>query len=189
MTTYTIDPINNKLVANKVKPTKETLFPKTMKRLDNTVNWLVVDPKYKKYVKNDLPPKPKQFNHYDKSTYPSNPEQRKSLSAWELIESTMSEKEKQEWYTDKAKTPVLKSLMTKKELSYVKKPEPMNLNFNLHTYDKPKPTPTPKVRELDVREVVNRNAELRAERTRQKLTREFGNRGLGYMRLKMEGLE
>ena len=90
MTTYTIDPINNKLVANKVKPTKETLFPKTMKRLDNTVNWvehnnyiygntkatpeeekkhykrlgkLVVDPKYKKYVKNDLPPKPKQFNH------------------------------------------------------------------------------------------------------------------------------
>jgi hypothetical protein len=48
---------------------------------------------------------------------------------------------------------------------------------------------TPKVRELDVREVVNRNAELRAERTRQKLTREFGNRGLGYMRLKMEGLE
>ena len=65
------------------------------------------------------------------------------MSAWELIESTMSEKEKQEWYTDKAKTPVLKSLMTKKELSYVKKPEPMNLNFNLHTYDKPKPTPTP----------------------------------------------
>ena len=216
MTTYTIDPINNKLVANKVKPTKETLFPKTMKRLDNTVNWvehnnyiygntkatpeeekkhykrlgkLVVDPKYKKYVKNDLPPKPKQINHYDKSTYPSNPEQRKSLSAWELIESTMSEKEKQEWYTDKAKTPVLKSLMTKKELSYVKKPEPMNLNFNLHTYDKPKPTPTPKVRELDVREVVNRNAELRAERTRQKLTREFGNRCLGYMRLKMECLE
>ena len=104
MTTYTIDPINNKLVANKVKPTKQTLFPKTMKRLDNTVNWvehnnyiygntkatpeeekkhykrlgkLVVDPKYKKYVKNDLPPKPKQFNQYDKSTYPSNPEQRK----------------------------------------------------------------------------------------------------------------
>ena len=106
--------------------------PETRKRFVENAVQLSRVPMYKSFVEDTLKEitPPKEFNSVDRSTYPMN--QTKELDAWEIIESTMTPIEKRKFYTEKAKTPAMKKLMTPKELKFVDKPKAVPIDYSLN---------------------------------------------------------
>ena len=121
----------------------------------------------------------KKFDQYDTSTYPMN--QNKNMNDWEVIDSSMSNKEKQEFYTNKAKNPTLKSLMTKKELGYVKKPYYPKIDITPIRTIMPKVTP--KEPEEDVGTIIQRRADERLQRERLEYAKQYGINGIASLKV------
>ena len=121
----------------------------------------------------------KKFDQFDTSTYPMN--QKKTMDDWEIIDSAMTDKEKQEFYTDKAKSPTMKSLMTKKELSYVKKPYYPKIDITPIRTIMPKVTP--KEPEEDVGTIIQRRADERLQRERLEYAKQYGINGIASLKV------
>ena len=121
----------------------------------------------------------KKFDQFDSSSYPMN--QKKNLDDWEVIDSSMTTKEKQEFYTDKAKSPTMKSLMTKKELSYVKKPYYPKIDITPIRTIMPKVTP--KEPEEDVGTIIQRRADERLQRERLEYAKQYGINGIASLKV------
>ena len=121
----------------------------------------------------------KKFDQFDTSTYPMN--QKNNMDDWEVIDSSMTTKEKQEFYTDKAKSPTMKSLMTKKELSYVKKPYYPKIDITPIRTIMPKVTP--KEPEEDVGTIIQRRADERLQRERLEYAKQYGINGIASLKV------
>ncbi len=121
----------------------------------------------------------KKFDQFDTSTYPMN--QKKTMDDWEIIDSAMTDKEKQEFYTDKAKSPTMKSLMTKKELGYVKKPYYPKIDITPIRTIMPKVTP--KEPEEDVGTIIQRRADERLQRERLEYAKQYGINGIASLKV------
>ena len=121
----------------------------------------------------------KKFDQFDSSSYPMN--QKKTMDDWEIIDSAMTTKEKQEFYTDKAKSPTMKSLMTKKELSYVKKPYYPKIDITPIRTIMPKVTP--KEPEEDVGTIIQRRADERLQRERLEYAKQYGINGIASLKV------
>ena len=154
--------------------------PETRKRFVENAVQLNRVPMYKDFVKDTLEEitPPKEFNSVDRSTYPMN--QGKQLNDWEIIESTMTPVEKRKFYTDKAKNPTMKKLLTRDELKFVTKPEPIS------------PVTTPKVEPLvkpiaepqeDISEKIRRLADERLQRDQEQYIKTYGVQGIARLRI------
>ena len=107
--------------------------------------------------------------------------QNKNMNDWEIIDSSMSNKEKQEFYTNKAKNPTMKSLMTKKELGYVKKPFYPKIDITPIRTIMPKVTP--KEPEEDVGTIIQRRADERLQRERLEYAKQYGINGIASLKV------
>ena len=121
----------------------------------------------------------KKFDQFDTSTYPMN--QKKTMDDWEIIDSAMTDKEKQEFYTDKAKNPTMRSLMTKQELGYVKKPYYPKIDITPIRTIMPKVTP--KEPEEDVGTIIQRRADERLQRERLEYAKQYGINGIASLKV------
>ena len=90
-------------------------------------------------------------------------------------------KEKQEFYTDKAKSPTMKSLMTKKELSYVKKPYYPKIDITPIKTIMPKVMP--REPEEDVGTIIQRRADERLQRERLEYAKQYGINGIASLKV------
>ena len=121
----------------------------------------------------------KKFDQFDTSTYPMN--QKKTMDDWEIIDSAMTDKEKQEFYTDKAKSPTMKSLMTKKELSYVKKPYYPKIDITpIRTI---MPRVIPKEPEEDLRITIKKRADARLKQEQEDYAKLYGVNGIASLKV------
>ena len=155
--------------------------PENRKRFIENAVVLNRSPLYKNEVKETLQSiQPvKKFDQFDTSTYPMN--QNKNMNDWEVIDSSMSNKEKQEFYTNKAKNPTMKSLMTKKELGYVKKP--FYPKIDLTPISTVMPKAIPKEPEEDVGTIIRRRADERLQRERLDYAKQFGVSGIASLKV------
>ena len=110
----------------------------------------------------NLGKRPKPFNNNDRSTYVSDRDQKQRLSTWDVIlddtiknGSPADKKEMREYLREKAKDPITKSYLNKKELNFISTPKPV-VNIPLPKIDfSPIPTvasaPTPEERAMEQR--------------------------------------
>ena len=103
------------------------------------------------------------------------------MDDWEVIDSSMTTKEKQEFYTDKAKNPTMRSLMTKQELGYVKKPYYPKIDITPIRTIMPKVTP--KEPEEDVGTIIQRRADERLQRERLEYAKQYGINGIASLKV------
>lgn len=160
--------------------------PETRKRFVENAVQLNRVPMYKDFVKDTLEEitPPKEFNSVDRSTYPMN--QGKQLNDWEIIESTMTPVEKRKFYTDKAKNPTMKKLMTPKELKFVDKPKPIVSSYvkpkEIEVVSPPEPNDMAPGRE-DVATIIKRRADERLERQRLDYANTYGVDGIASLKI------
>ena len=121
----------------------------------------------------------KKFDQFDSSSYPMN--QKKNLDDWEVIDNSMSDKEKKEFYTVKAKNPVIKSLMTKKELGYVQKPYYPKIDITPINTTMPKVMP--KEPEEDIRITIKRRADARLKQEQEDYAKLYGVNGIASLKV------
>ena len=121
----------------------------------------------------------KKFDQFDTSTYPMN--QKKTMDDWEIIDSAMTDKEKQEFYTDKAKNPTMRSLMTKQELGYVKKPYYPKIDITpIRTII---PRVIPKEPEEDLRITIKKRADARLKQEQEDYAKLYGVNGIASLKV------
>jgi len=103
------------------------------------------------------------------------------MDDWEIIDSAMTNKEKQEFYTDKAKNPTMRSLMTKKELGYVKKPYYPKIDITpIRTII---PRVIPKEPEENLRITIKKRADARLKQEQEDYAKLYGVNGIASLKV------
>ena len=98
----------------------------------------------------NLRKKPKPFNNNDRSTYPSNRDQKQRINTWDIIlddtiknGSPADKKELREYLKENAKDPLTTRYFTKKELNFMSTPKPAEIKIpkiDFPTYSNLEPT-------------------------------------------------